>query len=388
MDKLTRRTCLGLLAGLFLTACAPATSAPATTRIAIVTAPTAEQPQPRLTTADEQLVRTIADTDTGVLDLVVAGDDAAARHWDLTPLRQISGGRREVEHGPARAGLITASLEDVRSALAGLAPSAGSTNLLRAIDAVARSGPPGTMIVADSGVTTTDPLDLAVTGWEQDPAALVADLRTRGFLPDLTGWTVRFTSLGRVAGVQPVLPTPQLTWLEDLWLGLCRGAGAAECVVDRGAGPAMPAASTRRVPPVAIPAVTTLRGRDGTTVTTLPASRLGFREGSAELPAGADQVLADLITRARGGDVDVQVDGYVAWWGSSEYQQGLSEARARAVADRLVAGGVPARRVAAAGRGAADGPQASQTAGVFDEAKVLRAGLRRVVVTVRPTMRP
>ena len=54
------------------------------------------------------------------------------------------------------------------------------------------------------------------------------------------------------------------------------------------------------------------------------------------------------------------------------------------LSDLLAAEGVPVERITAIGRGASDGPDASLTGGVFDEAKVQAKGLRRVVVTVKP----
>jgi outer membrane protein OmpA-like peptidoglycan-associated protein len=133
-----------------------------------------------------------------------------------------------------------------------------------------------------------------------------------------------------------------------------------------------------------VPDVATRHAADGSVVTTLPASRLGFTEGSWQLSADADHLLSDIVGTARDGRHAVEVTGYVAFWGSEAYRADLSTKRATAVADRLVASGVPASQVTAVGGGAADGPEASQTDGQFDEAKVRAAGLRRVVVTVRP----
>jgi outer membrane protein OmpA-like peptidoglycan-associated protein len=364
-------------------ACGSPTTQPPATHIVVVTAPTTSTVQPRLDAAAEEIVRRAAQTNHGSLDLVVAGDPADSRHVDLTPLRTTADGHSEIEHGPSRDGKVDAIVAGVRAALAALAPGSGAPDLLGAISTAARLGPPGVMVVADSGVSTTDPLDLRVLGWDQDPAGVVADLGARGFLPDLHSWTVRFTGLGHVAGTQPGLPPPQQRWLETLWTSLCRAGGASACLVAEPGRDATPA-STRAVPPVPVPPVTTARDRDGSQVTTFPASSLGFTEGSSALAPGADLALGAVVAAARDGHHAVSVVGYVAYWGSAAYRDGLSVKRARAVADRLVALGVPADLITAVGAGAGDGPAASQTNGVFDEAKVQRSGLRRVVVTVRP----
>lgn len=384
------RLCLaGLLVAATVAATACASPAPPSqlTRIAIVTAPTAAQVQPRLSRADVDLLRAATATDTAWLDIVVAGDTAAGRHIDLTPRRVLDGGHTEVEHGPGRVFMTKATIDGLHSTLAALAPAAGTPDLLRAIGDAARLAPGGTMIVADSGVTTVDPLDLRVLGWDQDPGEIVSDLLRRGLVPDLRGWAVRFTGLGRVAGRQEPLPSPQLRWLADLWTAQCRAGGAASCTVAQPDLQDAPPTSTRQAPAVAVPDVKTVPGPAGERVTNLPASRLGFREGSWALGPDADSALVDVVAAARDGRHVVEVVGYVAFWGPEDYRAQLSTRRAQAVADRIVAAGVPAELVTAVGAGAADGAAASQNGGLFDEAKVSAAGLRRVVVTVRPSSR-
>jgi hypothetical protein len=77
-----------------------------------------------------------------------------------------------------------------------------------------------------------------------------------------------------------------------------------------------------------------------------------FAHGSARLTAEAraiiDQAAADY---AATGETSVSLVGHTDTSGSAEYNMGLSERRARAVADALVASGVPASSMTAAWRG-------------------------------------
>lgn len=378
-----------LLAAAAAAGCAGPPAPPSLTRIAVVVAPTPSQPQPVLTAADRELLASAARTDAATFHLLVAGATAADRQVDLTPLRELPGGQTEIEYGPRREVLIGATIDGIAGALNELAPADGVPDLLGAIGDAAALGPAGTMLVKDSGLTTADPTDLVELGWDLAPATIVDDLRARGLVPDLTGWEVRFSGLGRVMGEQGEPALPQQRWLAELWLGICAAGGAAACSVEPVAETPEPPRATRAVPLVPIPDSPTMqRTEDDVIVATLPASSLGFTEGSAELPVDADVALADVLAVARAGGHRIQVDGYVAHWGSEQYRAELSEDRAAAVAARLVALGVPADLVGTAGLGAADGPDASMTSGHFDEVKVRSAGIRRVVVTLTPRSLP
>lgn len=84
---------------------------------------------------------------------------------------------------------------------------------------------------------------------------------------------------------------------------------------------------------------------------------VGFRTDSAEPPATADESLAALaLLIAAVPSLEVQLDGYADPRGADEHNLALSQARAAAIRDRLVAAGIPASRIRLAGHGAtADG---------------------------------
>ena len=77
-----------------------------------------------------------------------------------------------------------------------------------------------------------------------------------------------------------------------------------------------------------------------------------FAFDSAQLTSEAHTLLAEVATRLTGASlVSVKVIGHTDSVGSDAYNQGLSERRARSVADYLVAQGVPGEKVGIEGRG-------------------------------------
>ena len=83
---------------------------------------------------------------------------------------------------------------------------------------------------------------------------------------------------------------------------------------------------------------------------TPPASGIFFGFGSASLTAAAEAVIADVVAALGNSGRAVSVVGHTDTVGSLEYNQGLSERRANAVANRMVQLGVPASTITTAGR--------------------------------------
>jgi outer membrane protein OmpA-like peptidoglycan-associated protein len=189
-------------------------------------------------------------------------------------------------------------------------------------------------------VSTKDPTDLRRLGWDTDGATLGALLRTGRWLPDLHGWTIRFTGIGDVAGAQPQLTDPLRERLADLWLGICKACGAAACTVDREyVGQAAPT-STSATPVVEPPAP---RVEDD--AAWLPASTL-FAIGRADVGPDADVVLQAVADRMLATDRTARIVGHTdASTGTDAVNLRLSRGRAEAVRDRLVELGVPADRI-------------------------------------------
>lgn len=77
-----------------------------------------------------------------------------------------------------------------------------------------------------------------------------------------------------------------------------------------------------------------------------------FAFDSAELTAAAHDVLTQIGTRLTGANlVSVKVVGHTDSVGSDAYNQGLSERRARSVADFLISQGIPAEKLTTEGLG-------------------------------------
>ena len=157
------------------------------------------------------------------------------------------------------------------------------------------TSPPATMLLLSSGVSTAGGFDLRKVGWAEPPAMAAADLKQRGLLPDLAGWTVIFAGLGKTAGRQPALPLPQQMTLASYWLAICHATGAAACRVDDTLRPVHGSRSTVPVPVVPVPAVQSITGPQGQQQAIVPADLL-FAFSSATLLPSANSYLAPVAT--------------------------------------------------------------------------------------------
>jgi outer membrane protein OmpA-like peptidoglycan-associated protein len=249
------------------------------------------------------------------------------------------------------------------------------------LNASRAASPPATMLLLTSGVTTSGGFDLRKAGWAEPPASAAAELKQRGLLPDLAGWTLIFSGLGETGGRQPALPLPQQTTLASYWLAICHAAGAAACRVDDSPRPIRASHSTVPVPVVPVPAVQSITGPRGQQQSIVPADLL-FAFGRATLLPGANSYLAPIAVRAGSGSFSVSITGQASPdGGTASYNLRLSASRAQAVQRRLIMLGLPARRITqVSGIGTAG--QSCTVNGTLDESKC--AQLRRVVITLSP----
>jgi len=91
---------------------------------------------------------------------------------------------------------------------------------------------------------------------------------------------------------------------------------------------------------------------------------VGFRTNSAQPPeqaASSLEALALLLNAVP--SLEVQIDGYADPRGTQDLNRALSEARATAIRDQLLAAGIPAERISIAGHGA---PQLDAAAAATD----------------------
>lgn len=114
---------------------------------------------------------------------------------------------------------------------------------------------------------------------------------------------------------------------------------------------------------------------------------VGFRTDSAEPPDTADDSLAALaLLIAAVPSLEVQLDGYADPRGADAHNLALSQARAAAIRDRLVAAGIPASRIRLAGHGAMQAGEAAS--GPDDWALQRRVEIRLESTEERVVARP
>jgi outer membrane protein OmpA-like peptidoglycan-associated protein len=382
-DSPRRRGIAGSLTGLavilatLVSACGPS---PAPARMIIAASATANEPDPVLSPAVLQMLRSAGTGSSNATAYVVAPDSGQATVVSLTPRRSDG----QVDFGPTRDQVLDANLAAVQRAVQDEAAQ-GPFDLLSSMAAAARvAPPPATLIVVSSGLSTAGGFDMRQVGWDAGPRTVAAQLKADGLLPDLAGYHVVFSGLADTAGRQPVLPLPQRTTLISYWLAICAATAAASCATDEQTRSDPPSRSTTAVPMVAVPAVHSVHGPGGTTTTSLPDALL-FPFDSATLLPSADSVLQPLVEQARQRQLRVSIAGYASPdGGSAGYNLALSRRRAEAVSARLQALGLPAAQIiSVTGLGTAgESPNACIAGGRLDEA--ICAQMRRVVVVLSP----
>jgi len=349
---------------------------------AIVVASYANELAPTLGRADlDDLRAAAADPDTDdVVAYVVAAGRPDIETVDLEPRRP----NGQVERGPGIDRLVARRLTELQHAITRGAERGTDTDLLGALATAVRTGA-ARILVLSSGISTTDPLDMRVSGWDRDSADLARDLRRRRLLPDLSGRVVIFSGLSRTAGAQRPLGIREQAELRDQWLAICAAAGGI-CRADDSVRPAMPPVSRLTPAVVAVPAITTTPGPRGAVTVSVP-SPLLFAPDSCKLvdQTAAGRMLKALAVRLRSGRYTVSISGRTAPVGPGDGVR-LATCRAHAAADLLRALGVPATAITKVrGDGSRlDLPSASHHAdGRLDRSKL--AALRRVVFTVIPS---
>ena len=277
---------------------------------------------------------------------------------------------------------LTSAVEHIRAAW----PHADVLDALNVAGHAIRAACPygGTIYLEDSGLQETGPVNFRETGMlGADPAEVVSFLARQHDLPYLAGTTVVLAGVGDTTPPQVPLSISEQDNVTAIWSAIAKAGGATSVRVDPAplSGPAP--AHVPAVLLVPVPAVTSMPGPGGTIITSLP-DMLLFYFNSATLVPTADAVLQPLTEQARRQHLKVSITGYASPEGSAAYNVVLSERRAIAVRDQLIALGLPAAQITRV-TGAGTGGQtlsACLAHGQLDEAKC--ATLRRVVVTLSP----
>ncbi|MBF4996684.1 OmpA family protein [Nocardia sp. BSTN01] len=379
--KLRRFLATGAAIGLSLAALTGCTSLPTDkVQTAITIVATATSAEPRVALSDSlaaELTNMAKQSkrpgDATVRVVFSATGDISTK--DLTPLRP----NGQVQHATADADRqIAASVHGLADQLAEARAGQPGLDLLGLLDRASQV--PGDIAVISSGITTAAPVDLRVVGWNTKPDSVIDSIARQGLLPHLAGRHVTFHGLG-IAGEsqQPRLPPFARTMVEQLWTGICQRAEAASCTVAHDAPSAAAPVSTLPVPVVPVPDAITEGGCP--VWASLSDHTLHFSPESAVLPANADDALRPIVVSAASCDIQsIDITGHIADTGSGQDDSDLSGRRARAVAERLVALGLPTRQLGSVtGKGASEPVMPDIVGGVLDELRAQQN--RRVELT-------
>jgi outer membrane protein OmpA-like peptidoglycan-associated protein len=136
------------------------------------------------------------------------------------------------------------------------------------------------------------------------------------------------------------------------WLGRRTCAARVSAQFMPAAEPASVAAvASPRAPEVAA-AVTTRQGCEQSLASSLAAEQIAFAPGSAKIDAQSGALLDTLTREVRACPGKIRIEGHTDTVGRGRVNRHLSEARAAAVRNALIARGVPAGRLSAKGYGA------------------------------------
>ena len=230
-------------------------------------------------------------------------------------------------------------------------------DLLGSIHLAARGLPSDSaIIVYSSALSTAGTVDFRSGLVEADPEEVTAFYVQAGLLPDLSGYRVVWYGIGDVAAPQATPSIAQATRIRDIWSAILGACGAEVEFRDdavacgRDAAEALPEVTT-----VDMPAAPTFKANEKVESLTLTDSILTFQGDSSEFldRDAASAVLAEVADYMKANpQAEATVLGSTATctWRDG-WAQELSEMRANAVVDALVALGVERSRLTGVGLG-------------------------------------
>lgn len=230
-------------------------------------------------------------------------------------------------------------LKNVDALLGNAKAQAPEANVLQALSVASdAAGRGGTVVLVDSGVQTTTPLDFRKNNLpSRRPAAVARALKQQGLLPDLTDRKVIMAGLGYTAPPQGQLDDKNKAVLVELWREIVTASGAKDPVIAEEPNSRPPAVTSPSVSVVEFPAAEIQL--DCNTQSVLPDNgAVGFVPDQAEFrdPAAARKVLGGFADFLRENPTAIVViKGYVAHYGAGD----LSQRRADRVKQELSAQG-------------------------------------------------
>ncbi|WP_071286251.1 OmpA family protein [Mycolicibacterium llatzerense] len=364
------------MSGLTLAGCGSVPDQSQAANVIVLATATSNEPGSQLPIGFDQTLRAANATQHGTLTVLMPRGGKTEQVGDpvaVAVTREGSGPENDpqmIDEGLQRIS------NTVGSRVTSLASNEPVLDLLTGLNDAARRAPKSTIVAISSGLQDTGLADFAGLGWDFRNVDVVDNLRARGFLPDLSGKKVLFVGLGNTAGsVQAPLPAPMQTKVQSLWVDICHAGGADRCDTARAASD-VPAVSTAPAKTVAVPtfALPPLPDDGGS----MPlATEALFAPDSADLLPQAQGPLATLADELRTRSATVDLVGHTWSVGPANTARTLSRQRAQAVANALLAHGLPAQHLGSVTGVGYDAPVSS---GGADGAA---AANRVVVLTVR-----
>lgn len=232
------------------------------------------------------------------------------------------------------------------------------------------------VVMMSAMVNAVAPLDLSnADALAADPNAVLAQLKSRGLLPDCRGWKVSVVGGGRLTSGS--FDDEREVALEQFWRFFFRQCGG-ELVSWEPQLSQFPVSAQPQPAALSYPAVRFTPLGPDTARAVLPASVL-FDIDQAALRPDASPILRQLLSAVTRRDPtsSIVVAGFTDSSGAPDHNLALSNTRAAAVATWLVAHGVATSRIATEGRGQAD-PIGDNTTAAG------RQQNRRVEITIHP----
>ena len=254
-----------------------------------------------------------------------------------------------------------AAAKRIRTTLAASVAASPEADVLAGISAAAdevREGQNPKIVVIDNGLPTVGSVSLPQTGLFAPGVDIATNVRTMAdlhLLPDLTGVSVHWYGMGEVVAPQESLDEAAKARLTTIWKTIIETAGGS---FEKGTQSPVPAQEVPEDLPPVTPvdvSATAFSASVPELSLTLPESVLPFVPDEATFldpDAARATALALAGQIVASGATTVTVTGCTASAATPEGRAALSTNRARAVADLLVAGGVPEGSVTVQGLGA------------------------------------
>lgn len=256
--------------------------------------------------------------------------------------------------GPARDEELAAFLSSVRAAFTGPAlAQAPEADVLAALSEASRATPAGgTIVMLDSGLQTTAPLDFRRDDLLlAEPVDIVEYLQRSELLPDLAGRSLVLVGLGNTAEPQPVLDGRLRRNLLDIWRAIGEAGRACVDVVET----SDPPVSVPDAPPVGLVPPPPPPPRPTTCGDTVlgEQNNVGFRPDTTVFrdESAARAEIGKIADVARDGRQRIELIGTSARHGSRDGQIDLSQRRADRVRDILIEAGIATDRITTRGVG-------------------------------------